>query len=69
MKIWKVFKSNHNILAYVKVPVNCEIFDTSYASLQLVRKIHNDSTINGTQLVTENEQLIENIPIYTLYIH
>ena len=41
MKIWKIFKKC-DLLAYVKVPVNCEIFDTSYASLQLVRKIHND---------------------------
>lgn len=64
MKIWKIFKKCE-LVAYVKVPVNCEIFDTSYASLQLVRKIHNDLAINGTQLVAENEQL-ENIPIYTL---
>lgn len=66
MKIWKVFKSNHNILAYVKVPEDCKIFDTSYASLQLVRKLHNDSSINGTQLVAKDENIINEIPMYIL---
>ena len=66
MKIYKVFKS-HDILAYVKVPDNCIIFDTSYAALQLVRKLLNDSSsINGTQLLDENEPIMAGIPMYTL---
>lgn len=64
MKIYKVFKKD--LIAYVKVPSDCTIFDTSYACLQMVRTLHNDNNINGTQLVAEDEQLIENIPIYTL---
>lgn len=66
MKIYKVFKSNHNILAYVKVTDDCKIFDTSYASLQFVRKLHNDSSINGTQLLAENENIVKEIPMYSL---
>lgn len=66
MKIYKVFKKNHNILAYVRVPDNCIIFDTSYAALQLVRKLHNDLNINGTQLLDENEPIMAGVPIYTL---
>ena len=65
MKIYKVFKS-HDILAYVRVPDNCIIFDTSYAALQLVRKLLNDSSINGTQLLDENEPIMAGIPMYTL---
>ena len=65
MKIYKVFKS-HDILAYVRVPDNCIIFDTSYAALQLVRKLLNDSSINGTQSLDENEPIMAGIPMYTL---
>ena len=64
MKIWKV--SKQKLVAYVKVPDNCTIFDTSYAALQLVRKLHNDHNINGTQLLDTNEPIINNIPIYSL---
>ena len=66
MKIYKVFKRNHNILAYVKVNEGCTIFDTSYAALQLVRKLHNDNNINGTQLLDENEPIVAGVPMYTL---
>lgn len=65
-KIYKVFKKNHNILAYVRVPDNCIIFDTSYAALQLVRKLLNDSNINGTQLLDENEPIVAGVSMYTL---
>ena len=66
MKIYKVFKRNHNILAYVKVNESCTIFDTSYAALQLIRKLLNDSSINGTQLLDENEPIMAGVPMYTL---
>lgn len=66
MKIYKVFKANHDVLAHVKVNEDCTIFDTSYAALQLVRKLHNDSNINGTQLLAENENIIDGIPMYNL---
>ena len=66
MKIYKVFKMNHNILAYVKVNEGCTIFDTSYAALHLVRKLLNDININGTQLLDENEPIMAGIPMYTL---
>jgi hypothetical protein len=66
LKIYKVFKANHDVLAYVKVNEGCTIFDTSYAALQLVRKLHNDSNINGTQLLAENENIIDGIPMYNL---
>ena len=66
MKIYKVFKRNHNILAYVKVNEGCTIFDTSYAALQLVRKLHNDNNINGTQLLDENEPIMAGVSMYTL---
>ena len=66
MKIYKVFKRNHNILAYVKVNEGCIIFDTSYVALQLVRKLLNDININGTQLLDENEPIMAGVPMYTL---
>lgn len=66
MKIYKVFKANHDVLAYVKVNEGCTIFDTSYAALQLVRKLHNNLNINGTQLLDENEPIMAGVPIYTL---
>lgn len=65
MKIYKVFK-NHDVLVYVKVNEGCTIFDTSYAALQLVRKLHSDININGTQLLDENEPIMTGVPIYTL---
>nr|DAH30424.1 MAG TPA: hypothetical protein [Bacteriophage sp.] len=66
LKIYKVFKANHDILAYVKVNEGCTIFDTSYAALQLVRKLLNDSNVNGTQLLDENEPIMTRVPIYTI---
>lgn len=70
MKIYKVFKNSHKILAYVKVKVSenaCKtIFDTSYASLQLVRYNYNDDSINGTQLVDVGEPLEPGVPILTM---
>ena len=67
MKIYKVFKNSHKILAYVKVSENaCKtIFDTSYAALQLVRRNYNDDSINGTQLV-DDEPLEPDVPILTI---
>ena len=67
MKIYKVFKNSHKILAYVKVSDNaCKIiFDTSYAALQLVRRNYNDDSINGTQLV-DDEPLEPDVPILTI---
>ncbi len=66
IKIYKVFKANHDVLAYVKVNEDCTIFDTSYAALQLVRKLLNDSSINGTQLLDENEPIVAGVSMYTL---
>ena len=68
MKIIKVLKSLNEIQAYVKVPKDCTIFDTHYASLQLVREKHNDRNINGTQLldIEHNEKMQAGIPVYTL---
>ena len=68
MKIYKVFKNSHKILAYVKVSENaCKIiFDTSYAALQLVRRNYNDDSINGTQLVDVDEPLEPGVPILTI---
>jgi hypothetical protein len=68
MKIYKVFKNSHKILAYVKVSESvCKaIFDTSYAALQLVRCNYNDDSINGTQLVDVNESLEPGVPILTI---
>lgn len=69
MKIYKVFKNSHKILAYVKVGENAykTIFDTSYAALQLVRHNYNDDSINGTQLVDVDEPLEPGVPILTIY--
>lgn len=64
MKIWKVSKKT--LIAYVKVPDDCKIIDTSYAVLQLVRKLHKDGLINGTQLLSKNEQIKSGIPVYSL---
>lgn len=68
MKIWKVKKSSIGTVAYVKVPDDCTIFDTSYAALQLVRERMNDRSINGTQLLDTDrgEKMKPGIPIYTL---
>ncbi len=68
MKIYKVFKNSHKILAYVEVSKNaCKaIFDTSYAALRLVRYYYNDDSINGTQLVDVDESLERGVPILTI---
>lgn len=68
MKIWKVL-NRFCIVAYVYVSDNCTVFDTGYAALQLVRKkIPNDKTINGIQLldIERNEKIIKGVPIYSL---
>lgn len=68
MKIYKVFKNSHKILAYVKVSETaCKtIFDISYAALQLVRYNYNDDSISGTQLVDVDEPLEPGVPILTI---
>lgn len=66
MKIWKILKSSMEVVAYVKVPDNCDIFDTGYAALQLVREQTNDRDVSGTQLLDCEEKMLEDIPIYTL---
>jgi len=68
MKIYKVFKSSHKILAYVKISGDvCKmISDTSYAALQLVRYNYNDDGINGTQLVDIDEPLEAGVPVFTI---
>jgi hypothetical protein len=40
MKTWKVLKGLTHVVAYVEVAENCKIYDTAYASLQLVRVIN-----------------------------
>lgn len=68
MKVWKVQKSSIGTVAYVNVPDDCDIFDTSYAALQLVRERMHDRSINGTQLLDTDrmETMQAGIPIYTL---
>lgn len=68
MKVWKVKKASIGTVAYVNVPDDCKIFDTSYAALQLVRERMHDRSINGTQLLDSNrgEIIQHGIPIYTL---
>ena len=68
MKIWKVKKSSIGTVAYVKVPDDCKIFDTSYAALQLVRERIHDRSISGIQLLDaeRGEKMQPGIPIYTL---
>ena len=69
MKTWKVLKGLIHIVAYVEVMENCKIYDTAYASLQLVRsQFPEDRSINGTQLldVARGETMQENIPVYQL---
>lgn len=65
-KIWKITNNKCELVAYVMVPERCDIFDTSYASLQLVRQLHNDNSISGTQLVDSGEKIIKSLPIYNL---
>lgn len=68
MKVWKVKKAFIGTVAYVNVPDDCKIFDTSYAALQLVRERMHDRNINGTQLLDSNrgEIIQPGIPVYTL---
>lgn len=68
MKVWKVKKASIGTVAYVNVPDDCKIFDTSYAALQLVRERMHDRNINGTQLLDADrgEQMRNGIPVYTL---
>lgn len=68
MKIWKVKKASIGTVAYVNIPDDCKIFDTSYAALQLVRERMHDRNINGTQLLDTDrgEQMRSGIPVYTL---
>lgn len=66
LKIWKIIKLSIGVIAYVKVPESSNIFDTSYAALQLVRKKMNDDCISGTQLLDYKEKMLEGIPVYTL---
>ena len=69
MKTWKVLKGLTHVVAYVEVAENCKIYDTAYASLQLVRsKFSKNRSINGTQLldVSRGETMQENIPVYQL---
>ena len=69
MKTWKVSKGIGGIVAYVQVLETCTIFDTGYASLQLVRsQFPEDRNINCHQLldVARGETMQENIPVYQL---
>jgi len=66
MKIWKILKSSIGVVAYVEVPDHCDISDTGYAALQLVREQTNDRNVSGTQLLDYEEKMLEGIPIYTL---
>ena len=69
MKTWKVLKGLTHVVAYVEVAENCKIYDTAYATLQLVRsQFPEDRSINGTQLldVARGETMQENIPVYQL---
>ena len=69
MKTWKVLGNGlSSIVAYVQVLETCNIYDTAYAALQLVRKqFPDDKSINGTQIMNEKiEQMQEGIPVFTL---
>ena len=69
IKTWKVLKGLTHVVAYVEVSENCKIYDTAYASLQLVRShFPEDKSINGTQLldVARGETMQENIPVHQL---
>lgn len=66
MEIWKIF-SHCKIIAYVKVPENCTIFDTFHASLQLVREKLDKNASSGQLLdVKREEKMLDNVPVYTL---
>lgn len=66
MKTWKIFKAGSDIIAYVNVNEK-DNRDTSYYALQLARKYFDDHSISGTQLLAENEDKQEDIPILELY--
>ena len=69
MRIWKVIKDLNIIVAYVEVLQSCDIFDTSYAALQLVRNMFpDDKKISGTQLldIAGGEKMLNGIPLYQL---
>lgn len=66
MKTWKIFKAGSNAIAYVNVNEK-DPRDTMYYALQLARKYYNDYSISGTQLLAENEDKQENIPVLELY--
>ena len=69
MKTWKVLGNDLlGVVAYVQVKGACNIYDTSYAALQLVRKqFPNNKDINGTQLLDgQKEHMQEGIPIFVL---
>lgn len=66
MKTWKIFKAGSNTIAYVNVNEK-DPRDTMYYALQLARKYYNDYSISGTQLLAENEDKQENIPVLELY--
>lgn len=69
MCIWKVIRELNTIVAYVEVLQSCDIFDTSYAALQLVRNMFpDDKKISGTQLldIAGGEKMLNGIPLYQL---
>lgn len=69
MRIWKVVRELNTIVAYVEILQSCEIFDTAYAALQLVRnKFPDDKEISGTQLldIAGGEKMLNGIPLYQL---
>lgn len=69
MKTWKVLGNGlSSVVAYVQVSETCNIYDTAYAALQLVRKqFPDDNGINGTQILNEQkEQIQEGIPVFVL---
>lgn len=67
MKTWKILDGT-KIVAYVQVLESCQIYDDSYAALQLVRKELNDPGISGTQKldVDSGEQMQEGILVFVL---
>lgn len=67
MKIWKILEGT-KIVAYVQVSKDCQIYNDSYAALQLVRKELNNPGISGTQKldVDSGEQMQEGIPVFVL---
>ena len=66
MKIYKVMDNVSNIKSYVKISDNCNIFDTGYKALQITRKHYNDYNISGTQILSDNEKMINDIPVFTI---